>query len=92
MKWEKQNLHKILTGRIDASHGLNAHSLLYEAKILNLDQKIKVLKLPEPADRGYIVFAKNEKGKKILKQFNQAIKKLKMNYDHYLQNEFDLIK
>jgi len=55
------------------------------------DEQIKTLFLPEEADKGYIVFAKTKTGEEIQKGFNKAIKEIKLDYDSFLQHEFDLI-
>ncbi|WP_084681025.1 substrate-binding periplasmic protein [Desulfospira joergensenii] len=90
----EQHLNKLILGRIDAVHTLDEFSLSFEAKRLGMDAKIKVLLLPEPPHPFYSVFCKNEKGKKLARQYDIAIKELEFTSDDYIefiQAEFALL-
>lgn len=88
----KQHLKKLVAGRVDAIHTLDEFSLIYKAKKLNMDAQIRILYLPEPPLPFYSVFCKNEKGKKLARKYDVAIKELGFTSDHYIeliQDEFD---
>jgi len=91
--WMRTYLTRLIAGRIDSLHDLNEFSYLYVAKTLGLSDKIKVIKLSEPSQNAYIVFSKKAKHvDKLLRKYNKAVKKLNIDYDKLIKNEFELIQ
>lgn len=71
--WLRQNLEKLLAGRIDAAFDQNAVSYLDEAKKMGIIDKIKTIPLPGTGNEGYIVFSKRSPiGKTLLEAFNKV--------------------
>jgi polar amino acid transport system substrate-binding protein len=71
--WLRQNLEKLLAGRIDAAFDQNDVSYLDEAKKMGIIDKIKTIPLPGTGNKGYIVFSKKSpKGKALLDAFNKV--------------------
>jgi len=71
--WVRQNLEKLLAGRIDAAFDQNAVSYLDEAKKLGVTHKIKTIPLPGEGTEGYVVFSKKSpNGKILLDAFNKV--------------------
>ncbi len=71
--WVRQNLEKLLAGRIDAAFDQNAVSYLDEAKKLGVAHKIKTISLPGEGTEGYVVFSKKStNGKILLDAFNKV--------------------
>jgi polar amino acid transport system substrate-binding protein len=87
--WASQNLNRLVAGKIDAVYDLNSHTLLFEAKLLKLDDQIKILSLPEPPVGVYSVFSKkSEKGQMLLQKYNEIVKESNLNYSDFLEKEF----
>lgn len=73
--WVRQNLAKLLVGRIDAALDQNAHSYYAEAKNLGVAHLIKTIPLPGQGDNAYVVFSKRSpKGAVLLEKYNQFLK------------------
>lgn len=71
--WVRQNLEKLLAGRIDAAFDQNAVSYLDEAKKLGVAEMVKTLPLPGAGTKGYVVFSKKSpNGKILLDAFNKV--------------------
>jgi ABC-type amino acid transport substrate-binding protein len=90
----EQQIKKLILGRIDAIHTLDEYTLMYEAKRLNLDEKVRILFLPEPPIPFFTVFCKNEKGKILTEKYDIAKKDLGFTSDDYnelIQHEFNLL-
>ncbi len=84
--WVTQNLIKLKIGRLDAVYDLNAETMLYRAKKLNMDDKIKILKIPEPSGGVNIVFSKaSQKGRVLLESYQKAFQILKWDYGAFLK-------
>lgn len=80
--WVRQNLEKLLAGRIDAALDQNLVSYLDEAKKTGIAYKIKTIPLPGDGTEGYVVFSKKSpNGKKLLDAFNKVAATGK--YDEY---------
>ncbi len=89
--WQLQHLKKLIIGRIDAVHDLNAYSLAYIASKNKFRNKIKILDLPEDGEKIYVVFSKKSPhGKKMLDQYNTASKKINIVYDNLLKFYTDI--
>lgn len=72
--WIRQNLAKLLIGRIDAALDNNAFSYLEEARQLGVTDKIKTLPLPESGMNFYVVFSKASKnGAELLAKYDALI-------------------
>lgn len=56
--WVKQNLLKLDIGRLDAVYDLNAETMRYTAKLLKMQDRIRILPLPEPPGGVHVVFSK----------------------------------
>ncbi|HMA64284.1 MAG: substrate-binding periplasmic protein [Fibrobacterota bacterium] len=71
--WLRQNLEKLLAGRIDAAFDQNNVSYLDEAKKMGIVDKIKTIPLPGTGNEGYIVFSKKSPiGKDLVDAFNRV--------------------
>ena len=91
--WIETYLTRLVAGRIDILHDLNEFTYSYVAETLGLSDKIKVIKLPEPSQNAYIVFSKETKhAEKLLKRYNEAAKKLSIDYNELIKKEFELIR
>lgn len=91
-KWVKRNLRKLLAHRIEAIYDLNQFSIPFEALRLKLNERIKVLPLPEAPEGVYAVFAKtSSKGKIILKRYNYAVQNVKIDYLELVEKEFGIV-
>lgn len=91
-EWACQNLKKLLANRIDAIYDLNQYTILFEAIKLGLHLQIKILPLPDPPEKTYVVFAKtSDKGKRLLEQYNAVIKKSSIDYHILAEKEIDSI-
>jgi ABC-type amino acid transport substrate-binding protein len=57
----EQNAKKLKAGRIDAMYIPDKAALLSEMKLLNMEEMIRVIDLPEEAGNVYVVFSKRHK-------------------------------
>jgi polar amino acid transport system substrate-binding protein len=89
-EWVKQNLYKLIRGRIDAAYDLNPWTMQFEAILLKIDDQIKILTLPEPPRGIYAVFSKkSEKGKGLLESYNKIFQDVRLDYVSLIKKEFD---
>ncbi len=83
--WVKQNLLKLKIARLDAVYDLNAETMRYTAKQLNMGDKVKILRLPEPAGGVNIVFSKaSTKGHVLLEHYQQEVQTSIWVYSKFL--------
>ncbi len=83
--WVQQNLLKLKLGRLDAVYDLNAETMRYRAKQLNMDDTIKILKIPESSGGVNIVFSKaSPKGRVLLERYQEGRQTLKWVYEDFL--------
>ncbi|MFH0977179.1 MAG: transporter substrate-binding domain-containing protein [Spirochaetota bacterium] len=84
--WQTTNFNKLIAKRIDAAFNPESLSLIYEAKRLNIKNKVKILVIPNTKSELYSVFTKKDNGK-YLKKYNQIIsdKGIKEKYLGLLQ-------
>ena len=68
------NLQKLLAGRIDAQYQPNVTPLLYYARQVNVEDKIKIVYLPEKM-RIYTAFSKKS-GKDLAERYDRAFEKM----------------
>ncbi len=88
--WVKQNLLKLKIGRLDAVYDLNAETMRYTAIQLNMEDKVKILKLPEPAGGVNVVFSKaSPKGKVLIERYQQESRSAKWIYKDFLSPYID---
>jgi ABC-type amino acid transport substrate-binding protein len=91
--WE-QSLKKLLLGRIDAIHELDAYTLPFAATQMHLADQIKILPLPEPPQPVYVGFSRQSpKGKLLAEQYNAVQRELPFTYGDYVklvQQEFEV--
>jgi polar amino acid transport system substrate-binding protein len=72
--WVRQNLEKLLAGRIDAAFDQNAVSYLNEAKNMGVIDKVKTIPLPVEGTEGFVVFSKKSpNAKALLDAFNKVV-------------------
>lgn len=91
--WIKQNLAKLLSGRIDAALDQNAHSYIAEAKLQGLAHLIKTIPLPGKGIGAYVVFSKKSpKGATLLEKYNMLMKTGKYNEQKLIDEYLNLIK
>lgn len=92
--WEQQ-LKKLLIGRVDAVHDLNEYTLLYEAKVLHINHKIRVLPLPEDPIPVLVMFSRNSsKGERLVRQYNTLFSEMHFDpADYYklVDEEFNAL-
>lgn len=83
--WALRNYQKLFSNRIDAIYDLNDVTLVYEAKLLNYSDKIKMLYLPDPPRYVYVAFSKKSPiGKQLLDEYNALNNSGKITYDKFL--------
>lgn len=91
--WVELNLMKLVRGRIDAIYDRNPATIPFEAKILNIDDKIKILKLPEQPVYAHVVFSKkSQKGMVLVNEFNKTVSGLNPDYEVYLDEMINSAK
>lgn len=84
--WVEQNLIKLTAGRLDAVYDLNSETMLYKAKELNIDDKIKLLQVPEPPGGVHIVFSKaSQNGKVLFEKYQRVTQSSKLLYGDFLK-------
>lgn len=72
--WIRQNLDKVLAGRIDAGLDQNAVSYMAEAKKAGQGALVKTIVLPGSGTEAFVVFSKKSpNGKTLLDAFNKAM-------------------
>jgi len=87
--WTKSNLLKLMKGRLDAVYDLNENTMLYEAKVLGIQDQIKIVLLPEPPGELFTVFSKkSEKGKTLVEKYNSVSAKSGLQYSGMIDREF----
>jgi ABC-type amino acid transport substrate-binding protein len=87
--WIKQNLGKLIHGRIDAALDQNPYSYIAAAKQEGIIDKIKVLSIPDATTDAYVVFSKKSKlGLKLLSAYNAVVENCK-SYELYIKRELD---
>jgi ABC-type amino acid transport substrate-binding protein len=86
--WVRQNLLKLVNDRLDAVFDRNAHTLLFEAVRLKLDQAIKILPIPDQPTPLYVGFSKAApQSKRFVEQYNTAVEALHLSYEDLLNKE-----
>lgn len=92
--WE-QSLLKLLDGRLDAIHDMNAHTLPFIAAKMHILEQFKVLPLPEAPEPLYVVFSQQSPhGKTLIEQYNAvqaAMPFAQEDYVKLIQQEFDIL-
>lgn len=87
--WTKSNLLKLINGRLDAVYDLNESTMLYEAKILGIQDQIKIIPLPEPPGHLFAVFSKkSEKGQTLAEKYTRVAAESGLQYKDLLDREF----
>jgi len=87
--WVKSNLLKLINGRLDAVYDLNESTMPYEAKILGIQDQIKIIPLPEPPGQLFTVFSKkSEKGSTLVEKYNRVSAESKLRYSDLTDKEF----
>jgi len=82
----KQSIFKIINKRVDAVHDLNAFSIPFEAKQLGLDKEIKVLRLPEPAEKVFVAISKKApNAKQLIEKYNQVQETIPFRHEDYIK-------
>ncbi len=72
--WIKQNLAKLILGRIDAALDQNSYSYLAEAKEQGISNLVKTIPLPGEGVGAYVVFSKKSpKGAILIEKYNTLI-------------------
>ena len=88
--WVTQNLLKLGNGRLDAVYDLNAETMWYAAKRLDMADKIKILAIPEPPGGVNVVFSrKAPMGSLLLESYQQKVRELKPVYREFLKFYID---
>lgn len=88
--WNEQNIQKLLSNRIDAVYDLNEYSLLYQATLMGVRDKIRVLPLPEKPGKVYVVFSKKSPyGSFFYQQYSKA--RFTFDYTEYIAKEFSYL-
>lgn len=83
--WVTQNLLKLSIGRLDAVYDLNAETMRFAAKQLNMNDTIKILAVPEPPGGVNVVFSRAApQGRVLLDLYQQEVNKSKLNYSDFL--------
>ena len=90
----ENQLNKLIMKRIDAIHTLDEYTLLFTAKLMNIDHQVKILFLPEDPWPFYTVFTKTERGKMLTEKFDRAFIESGYKPEDYhvmIKSEFDHI-
>lgn len=88
--WVVQNLLKLSIGRLDAVYDLNAETMLFTAKQLNIMDKIKILAVPEPPGGVNIVFSKTApNGRVLLDLYQKKVRESNWGYRDFLKPYID---
>lgn len=87
-EWIRQNLQKLIAGRLDAVLDKNQDTIPFEAMRLKLDHEIKILLFPAPSLQIYMTFTKSSpRGQALVTKYNSAVKSLNLNYADFIQQE-----
>lgn len=93
MEWVKQNLNKLLNGRLDAFFDRQQYSIPFVAKTINLDDKIKIIQAPVPANPFYIVLSKKVPGNQdVLQKINSVLINDRPDFQRLLDKQFELLE
>lgn len=88
--WNEQNIQKLLSNRIDAVYDLNEYSLLYQATLMGVRDKVKVINLPEPPGKVYVVFSKKSAyGSYFYQRYSNA--RFSFDYKEQIAKEFSYL-
>ena len=91
-KWIEQNLKKLVSGRLEALFDRQQYTLPFVAAQLKLDNRIKVVPVYTAPTPFYITFSKaSPKGKKLIRQLNEKIRQMDMDYGSLAQKELDAL-
>lgn len=79
--WIRQNIVKLLHGRLDALFDRQQYSIPYVAAKLGSEDRIKIISAPAPPTPMFIVFSKcSKRGKILVEQCNQALRTIGFDY------------
>lgn len=83
----QRNLVKVENGRLDAFYSPDDTNILFEIKRLNMEQKLKVLALPNEQVHLYSPFSKKAAGK-YLEKYERALAEVEkeVTYDQFLRS------
>lgn len=85
-EWVTQNLLKLSLGRLDAVYDLNAETMRFAAKQLNMTENIKILAIPEPPGGVNVVFSRaSPKGRVLLTLYQKVVRESKLSYRDFLR-------
>ena len=89
-RWARQNIHKLLAGRLDAVFDRQPYTLPFVAARMQLYAQVKVLPIPDPLMPMYVVFSKaSQRGQALLDRYNAILPELAVNYTELAQQELD---
>lgn len=92
VEWPRINLQKLISSRLDAIFDRNAHTLLFEAKRLHLENNIKILPIPDPATPMYVAFGKAApNSERLIRQFDKIVRVENISFDYFLKKELDSV-
>lgn len=92
-EWVKQNLIKLVNGRLDAFFDRQQYAIPFVAQTINLDDKLKIIHAPAQADPFYIVLSKKVHGNKdILQKINRLLINDKPDFQKLLDKQFKLLE
>jgi ABC-type amino acid transport substrate-binding protein len=86
------SLKKMISNRIDAAYSPNKLLLLYQIRKLHLEDKVKLIDLPDKQAAQFVVFSKNAGD--IVKRYNQVASKIDLQniYKKILSKYIDVSK
>ncbi|USD65852.1 hypothetical protein [Vibrio sp. SCSIO 43136] len=88
--WVRQNLHKVLKGRLDAAFDLNETTMQFEAIKLGVEQELKFLSLPEKPKQLFTGFSKfSQSGKELREIYQQQAEKKHKSYSWFLDSHME---
>jgi len=86
--WTSRNLQKLLAGRLDAVYERNRYTLVYQAVVDSVEDKIKVLSIPaEPIGHYFVFHRTSSQGAELLKLCEQAVGGWEFDYEARVQVE-----
>lgn len=85
--WVEQNIKKLVNGRLDAVYDLNQNTVVYSATLMGLQDKIRIITLPEKEMPLYVVFSRSsETSRMFFDDYNKYIEDNDTNYSKYINN------
>jgi polar amino acid transport system substrate-binding protein len=91
--WVHQNIQKVLKGQLFAAYETNHLTMEYTVRVMGINDRVKILRLPEKPMPVYVVFAKKApRGSNLLKRYNKSSRVDTKPFEDFVQREINDIK